>query len=212
MTHSASPSNPWFSMWLRPRETIQAIIDRDPKYLVLPLAALYGVWGTLYGSNLEATGLLGILLAAVGGGISGIIFLYFYGYVLNDINPFGGKDSRVNVRAPYAWSSVPVVWGLLLRVPMLLVFESDVFAGSASRVEAHPVIYQGVLGVETVIQIWALVVFFKCLGQVQGFSTWLAAGSALIALAIVAMVAFVGFLGLGGVLAGVSALWTKIAS
>ena len=34
--------NPWISMWTKPRSTIQQIVNENPTYLVLVLAAIVG--------------------------------------------------------------------------------------------------------------------------------------------------------------------------
>jgi len=45
--------SPWLSIWIEPRRTIQAIVDRDPKFMVLPLAALAGIGEALDRASLR---------------------------------------------------------------------------------------------------------------------------------------------------------------
>ena len=59
--------NPWFSMWNRPRDTIQKIVDSDdPENMVLLLAAVGGVSSSLNSSSSNFVGdqfsLMSILL------------------------------------------------------------------------------------------------------------------------------------------------------
>ena len=191
MTHVATQTNPWFSIWTKPRETIQSIVNRNPEYLVIPLAALAGVSEALDKASTKSVGdslsLPGVfLLAVVAGSISGIIGLYIFGYLLKVTGKWlGGQSDAQNIRTAIAWSSVPVIWALLLWVPELLIFGNDLFTSPTPRVEAHPYVYFGFLGVELVIAIWSLMIFFKCLGQVQGFSAWRGLGSAVLALVLV---------------------------
>lgn len=91
------------------------------------------------------------------------------------------------VRAAIAWSSVPLIWALLLWIPELVLFGQDLFTSSTPRLDANPLLAVALIGfglVELTIGIWAIVVFLKCLGQVQGFSAWRALGNALLAFLI----------------------------
>ncbi|MGY0653103.1 YIP1 family protein [Luteimonas sp. A537] len=188
-------------MWSRPRETIQSIVSRDPTHLVVPLAALSGISEALdkastksLGDSMELPAIFA--LAIVAGAISGVVGLYILCYLLKLSGRWlGGKSSSVNIRAATAWSSVPIIWALLLWVPELLIFGKDLFTTAAPSITARPAVYFGFLGVELAIAIWGVVVFCKALGQVQAFSAWRALGSAVLAFFIVALpILLLGFL------------------
>ena len=76
--------NPWFSMWTRPRATIQQIVTSDPFHLVLLLSAVSGFLHALdrasmrdMGDKYDITTIIAI--AAISGPIGGIMGLYLGG-------------------------------------------------------------------------------------------------------------------------------------
>jgi hypothetical protein len=188
-----SPSNPWLSMWTKPRETIQSIVDRNPEQSVLLLASLSGISQALDKASTKSTGdtyplLAVILLCIASGAISGIISLYLAGFLLKHAGHWlGGKADGDRVRAAIAWSSVPVAWALLLWLPELAIFGKDLFSSTTPRIDAQPVLYFSFLAVELIIAIWAIVIFFKSLSQVHRFSVWRSIGATLIAVALIAV-------------------------
>ncbi len=108
------------------------------------------------------------------------------------------------VRAAIAWSSVPLIWALPLWIPELALFGQDLFTKATPRLDANPLLAVALIGfglVELIIGIWAIVVFLKCLGQVQGFSAWRALGNALLAFLIVFTVILIPILLIGGLVA-----------
>jgi hypothetical protein len=186
--------NPWFSIWTKPRATIQQIVATNPQRLVLLLAALGGLSTVLdrasmrnLGDKLDWPVLL--LIAAVVGPIAGIATLYIGGALLRWTgNWIGGQGSALHIRAAMAWSSVPEIWGLLLWIPALAVFGQELFTSTMPRVEANPslnIVLLGFAAISLVIGIWQFVVFLKCLGQVQGFSAWKALGNSIMASMVV---------------------------
>jgi hypothetical protein len=186
--------NPWFSIWTRPRATIQQIVETDPRRLVLLLAALGGFSTVLdrasmrnLGDKLDWPVLL--LLAAVVGPIAGIVTLYIGAALLRWTGSWiGGQASAQNIRAAMAWSTVPEVWGLLLWIPAFALFGQELFTSTMPSVDANPSLSFILLGfavISLVIGIWEFVIFLKCLGQVQGFSAWKALGNAVMASMVV---------------------------
>jgi hypothetical protein len=182
--------NPWLSMWMKPRDTIQEIIDEDPYRLVILLAALWGFSEQLShaagNSHGDSSSLATILLVAViGGSIMGIVVLYIWGALLRWTGKWlGGKATPENIRAAVAWSSIPKVWALALWIPGLAIFGQDLFTSDTSMLdESIALLYTAmVLGaIWVTIWIWTFVVFLKCLGQVQGFSAWKALSNTILA-------------------------------
>jgi hypothetical protein len=185
-----STLNPWVSIWTRPRATIQQIVDANPEHLVIMLAAISGL---IRAANQFRAGGLGdpsewltkILIAAMVAPIIGIIMLFIGGGLIRWTGSWiGGNASSQNIRAAMAWSSVPMIWGLILWIPGLALFGQDFFATETPTVAANPLlafIRIGFSMIEITIGLWAVVVFLKCLGQVQGFSAWKALGNMLLA-------------------------------
>jgi hypothetical protein len=186
--------NPWFSIWMQPRATIQQIVETDPRRLVLVLAALGGFSTVLDRASMRSLGdkldwPVLLLLAVVVGPIAGIVTLYIGGVLLRWTGSWiGGQGSAQHIRAAMAWSTVPEIWGLLLWIPAFAVFGQELFTSTMPSVEANPslnIVLLGFAAISLVIGIWQFVVFLKCLGQVQGFSAWKALGNSIMASMVV---------------------------
>jgi len=182
--------NPWFSMWTRPRATIQQIIDTNPKHLVLVLAAISGFSNTLgrasfksLGDHLSVPSIF--LVAAFFGPIAGIIGLYLWGFLLRWTGKkLGGTGSAINIRAAIAWATVPLIWALFLWIPELAIFGKELFTSATPHLDTSPMLILLLIGfglIEMIIAIWSMVVFVKSLAQVQGFTAWRALGNAILA-------------------------------
>jgi len=178
--------NPWFSMWIRPRATIQQIVDTDPAYLVPVLAGLMGFSRGLFRASAKNLGdQLAwpwiILIVAGFGPIGGIIGLYFLGGLIRWTGRWmGGKAAYVEVRAAIAWSCVPSIWALILWIPMLAIFGQELFTSYMLRIDDDFSLAFILFGFGVFLLtawIWSLVIFLKSLGQVQGFSAWRALGN-----------------------------------
>lgn len=192
--------NPWISIWHEPRATVERILARDPKYCVLLLASLSGVAQTLDGAVERSLGddlawPYIVLSAAIAGPITGLLALFLGSWLLRLTGRWlGGRGDALRIRTAIAWGNAPVVWGLLLWIPLLLVFGQEFFATETPLMDSRPVLYALYLGfavVDFVIAIWALFAFLHCLGQVQGFSAWRALGNTVAAAAVVAVPALV---------------------
>ncbi|TBX23888.1 hypothetical protein TK45_06440 [Bowmanella sp. JS7-9] len=132
-----------------------------------------------------------IAIAAISGPIGGIIGLYLGGALLRWVgNWMGGTGSSETIRAAIAWSSVPVIWAGLLWIPAIAMFGDVLFTSDTSSLDGNlglavALIVYGLI--EIVIGVWAIVVFLKCLGQVQGFSAWMALANSIVAMLVVAV-------------------------
>ncbi|HET6629706.1 MAG TPA: Yip1 family protein [Woeseiaceae bacterium] len=182
--------NPWFSIWLQPRATIQHIVDTDPRRLVLVLAASGGIVEALNRASSKSLGdSLGLpaifSIGIVVGAISGILSLFVFGALIRWTGRWlGGTASYEQIRAAIAWSLVPYLWTSLTWIPELLLFGEEMFTTEMPRLEANPTlafVFLGLIIVELIGGVWALVVYLKCLGQVQGFSAWKALGNVFLA-------------------------------
>ena len=182
--------NPWVSMWTKPRATIQQIVDADPQRLVLILAAISGFAKVLDRARMSSLGdelewPYIFLIAAIAGSIGGIIVLYIGSALIRWVGSWiGGIASSQDIRAAVTWSSVPIIWALICWLPGLALFGQELFTTETPKINATPsltILMLGFAAIEISIRIWALVVFLKCLGQVQGFSAWKAIGNVLLA-------------------------------
>lgn len=182
--------NPWVSMWTKPRATIQQIVDTNPQRLVLLLAAAAGFGQALDRASINSIGdrldwPIIFIVAAVGGPIAGVIGLYIGGALIHWTGTWiGGKTSAENIRAAIAWSSVPMLWALVLWIPELALFGQELFTAETPVIDADTTLNSAFLAfgaVEVTIGMWTLIVYLKCLGQVQGFSAWKALGNSILA-------------------------------
>jgi hypothetical protein len=182
--------NPWLSIWIKPRATMQQIINTDPTRFVLLLAAVSGFGEALDQASMNATGdqfawPMIVAMAAILGPIGGLMGLYLIGLLIYWTGHWiGGKASTPHIRAALAWSSVPVIWSLLIWIPELMLFGQELFTGTQPTIESDPFLLSAAVGfgiLEMIIALWAFVVCLHCLGQVQGFSAWRALANAILA-------------------------------
>lgn len=190
---SGSQLNPWISMWTKPRETIQDIVNSNPIYFVVPLGMLAGIGRALDNAVSRNMGdrfdLHTIFLACIlGGAIMGLLALYLGSLLLRPTGQWlGGKATAENIRAALAWSAVPSIWALFLWIPEIAIFGKGLFMSEIPEMEESAWMAWTLLAfgiVEITIGIWSLVVFVKSLSQVQGFSSWKALANALLATAL----------------------------
>lgn len=173
--------NPWKQIWLKPQATIRAIVNFNPRYQLILLSFIYGLPMVLnYAQSMsliEALPLWAILLASlIVSPFIGILAITISAWVLLWTGKWiGGAGRLETVRAAVAWSNVPNVvsialWGVLIAV----------FGGSVLFSEFPAVPFtnyqQGILFIifllETIVSIWGLVILFKTLSEVHGFSIW----------------------------------------
>lgn len=207
---AAFPKRAWLTIWIRPRETLRAILNSPiPMRWVYLLAALGGFsigiiqvfsqLGVLPSSSDKewsffwismAVGLL--VLAPLGGILMvwfGSVMLYWTGKWI------GGKGSRDQIMAALAWAQVPSI-GLGATV---MGFVAVFTLLSQLGVLAHSSLLGAVLGIVFVtLFIGGLVmkvyVYFNCLAEAQNFqSAWMAVVNCMIAGAIVFAVLIVPF-------------------
>ncbi len=197
-TDDYRPLTPWTSIWTRPRETIREIVFSNPTRSVLLLTALAGFSTGLdnasiasMGDTLDLVMIFGIV--AIVGPIGGIIGLYIGAALLRWMGMWiGGAASSMDIRAAMAWSNVPIIWALLLWIPELFLFGSELFTSDTPKIDASESLTYSFIGfgvIEVLVSIWALIIFLKCLGEVQGFSAWKAIGNTLLAgLAVIVLI------------------------
>lgn len=188
--------NPWFTLWTKPRATMRAILDADPKQMVVLLAALGGIGGALDMASLwnlgERFSVPAIILTSLcAGSVVGIVMLYLSGALLAWTGTWlNGRATAVDARAAVAWSSVPHIWALLLWIPELALFGRSLFVSDIAELYGRPVlliVYLLFIMIELIIVVWAFIVYLKCLAEAQRFSAWMALVNALIVFCILAV-------------------------
>ena len=156
--------NPWKEVWLHPRNTIKAILKYDPKYMVLPLAALAGVAnnaiefemmdGIIGGSSFIGSSIVAALL--------GLASLYIGAFLLFLTGSWiKGKANALKLRAATAWSGVPVVASLILFIPLFFALNS----GATGTIAISSL-------ASLILGLWSLVLYIAMIAEVQKFSIW----------------------------------------
>jgi hypothetical protein len=189
--------NPWTQMWVRPRETIRAIIQSNPGYMYPLLCFIYGFPMALQlaqnfslGTRFSAAGIIAgalivaIILGAVMINIATALFTWTGKWI-------GGVGTYQQIRAAVAWSNMPSVvnigvWMINIAVFGARMFKSDFVETQFVGNELSIIFFTAV--VQLVIAVWAFVITLKALGEVQGFSAW----KALLNILIPIFVIFIG--------------------
>lgn len=186
--------NPWFSIWTRPRATIQQIVDTDPNRLVIALSMLIGVTQVLDRASARSLGdrlSLGAILgtALVLGPFLGPITVQIFAWLLSWTGRMlGGRAPLSNIRAALVWGNVPALWAALSFIPAIAVLRHEIFTSETPQIESNFMLLLTLLGVgvvQVVGGIWTIFAICNALGQVQGFSAWRALANSLLALLVV---------------------------
>jgi hypothetical protein len=174
-------NSPWQTIWTRPRDTMRSILDSDPEYLVFLLAILLGIADAIARASTKSLGDMFtvpavIALSVIMGPIGGLMLLYGAGAFIKWTGKFlGGQGSYVQIRAAFAWSSVPLIWGLLLWIPGIAMFGDEVFTRETPRIDSNfglLAAYTGWNMLHVVAFVWSFVIFLKCLAEAQQYSMW----------------------------------------
>jgi hypothetical protein len=180
-TTAPKNSNPWFSIWTEPRATMRKVLDTDPEYLVFMLGILLGVSDCIDRAYSKNSGDMFTIpaifaLCAIMGPIGGLTLLYGLSALLKWSGKLlGGHGSHSHIRAAFAWSSVPLIWGLLLWIPGLALFGEELFTKETPRIDSSDILavaYACWSGLQVVLFFWGFIVFLKCLAEAQRFSAW----------------------------------------
>lgn len=196
----AEPLNPWFSMWTKPRATMRQILDSKSQQHILLLAAVTGIGTMLDQASMKSIGdnwagnpafLAGILVAALTiGPIGGILRMYIASALLSWTGKWiGGQASYDEIKAAFAWSNVPLIWGLITWVIELGLFGAENFTSKTPVIDASIGLTAAFFAfalIDLTIGIWAIVVYLKALAEAQKFSAWKALGNTLLPFAVIA--------------------------
>lgn len=176
-------SNPWLSIWTRPRETIQQIIDSNPTKHVETLAVIGGIsFGINRASNLskgdDMPWTLALFIAIVLGAVGGIIELYLNAAVLRWTGSWiGGRATSEHLRAALAWSNVPYAFILAALLFIVVLLGEEMFTSKTPRLD-NSLVLLGAVSVASfaaiAIWIWHLIIMMKSIAQVHGYSAWMA--------------------------------------
>lgn len=175
-------TNPWFSMWVKPRETIAKIVDFNVNYRFGILCYIYGLYYSFQVlqqlSFGKAMGLpLCILIALAAAFPVGYILLNissFFLFLLGKV--IKGKATFKQIRSASFWSTVPNVVIIVLWIVLMIAVGGQAFVMGYEKalMGAAAYINMGVQLANIVLGVWGFIIFLHALGQVQGFSAWMA--------------------------------------
>ena len=188
--------NPWWRIWVQPRQTIRYLIETDPKMHFWVLVVFYG---TIRAVALGMQAQLGDVFAPsqvaafilIAGPLSGVIGVYFTAGLLELVSRvFGGHAESQHIRTVLAWATIPMTVLVILGMsPLLAMFGSSVFTSTDPHMQqilfgrgfASEFLGRGLLtweaGMEILGSLYYLVIIVVGLAEVQNFSIWKAAGT-----------------------------------
>lgn len=188
--------NPWWRIWIQPRQTIQQIIAIDPKMNFWVLVLFYGITRT---ASLAVDLTLGDVLPPseiatfilIGGSLTGIIGIYFTASLFKIVgNLLGGIAESQHIRTVLAWATLPSnALTILSLIPLISLFGSDVFTSTNPQMHqllfgqslAADFIGQGLLAwrnlLELIGSIYYIVIVILGFAEVEKLSAWKAVGA-----------------------------------
>ena len=173
--------SPFLTIWTQPRQTIRAIVETDPTWLVAPLVMLAGVAQALLRASTQRIGdrlslRATLTLVVVTGPLAGFVGLQVAGWLLALTGRWlGGRARPEQVRAAIAWSSVPTLASLPIGILLLAVLGREMFTTKTPTIDAYPALGLLLLTGQVVAALlrgWSVLLLLKCVGEVQGFSAW----------------------------------------
>jgi Yip1-like protein len=173
--------NPWLRIWIQPRQTIKAIVSKDPKHCFKSLSAIYGFPLLLHFAQVLSLGetftfgfiLLCAIVLCTFIGMLGITITS--GLLLWTGKWIGGQGSYMNIRSAVTWSNVTNVVTSLIWLILIATFGQRVFVSSFPSMPfmgAEAALVMVLFLVQLIVSIWSIVILCKALGEVQKFSSW----------------------------------------
>jgi hypothetical protein len=171
-------TNPWISIWLRPRQAVSEFVTKGSEWKFHLLAVLSGISTVLDNLSNQSKGdVIGIYLifivALVAGTFVGVVSLHIWTISLFLTGRiFKGKATLRELRASMSLSCIPTIWLLLLWIPLVYFYGNESFQSNTPNITASPIPFFAINILNMVIGIWGFVILCKCISQVQHFSAW----------------------------------------
>lgn len=192
----------FFSIWVKPKQTIRRIVESCANYKLWILSGVYGLqymfWISQFFSFTHKIPLWGtIVLAAVLAFPAGYIVINISSWFMWWISKLlGGHAPFKHVRAAFAWSNFPNIINIVIWIVLIIAFGNQVFmqgfpGNMPSNVEMLPLLRVGVL-IQTVIGVWMLVLLVLSLGEVSGYSAWMGLLNVILSVIIIAVLFYGG--------------------
>ena len=173
--------NPWTGIWVRPRETIRAILSYNKKYMLVLLYWLYGFPITLQAVQNNSLGTeysepAILVMSALVAFLTGFLGINITSWLFYKTGRWiGGVGSFHDLRAAVGWSSVPNIVAIALWAVQIAMFGRTVFLSMFYTMPLEgtqlTVIYLcSIVAIATMI--WGFIILLKAVGEAQQFSAW----------------------------------------
>jgi len=180
MSEQTTQLNPWFSIWRQPRATARALVENPklagmkPWAIVLSYAVLGAVM-TLIAFEYSIASGLGLDPLVISGMLATIPLTFLMWFLMSWLMKvsagwLGGSVSTLQMRNATGWGMILGFWLLpltALQQNLLLLID-------------FPLLMLMVPILALIIGIYAMVAFFKFLGEILGFSAWRAFGTSIL--------------------------------
>ena len=162
------------AVFTKPGEAIDRILASQSRHFVLPLAMLGGIAFNV--GVLLNTGLFfvfvnwrAMLFTAVFGAVVGIVGVYLVAPIFCWIGRFiDGHASPFELRAAWAWSFLPSLFGFVVVVTALLI--AGILDPDRFMVPAPLLLWMKLI--TGVSRIWGMIVFVVMVSRVHRFTMW----------------------------------------
>lgn len=120
--------------------------------------------------------LWGILLFCIVSAIPiGYLILYVFSLLLYGIGKiFDGKATFNQVYRAFLWSRVPELFNFLSWAILIGIYGREVFTPSVMYSGPIPYVVMILITLQVIFSVWETIILFHTLGEVQGFSAWIA--------------------------------------
>jgi len=186
--------NPFFSIWLTPRKTIQQILQTPLNQETFLLICVLGIGNLISRAAAESLGDLvsvtGILIGALlVGPFAGMLTIWLWAVALQVTGRWlGGMAERSSLRTALAWGLVPTAVATLLWIPKLLIFGPELFLSESPWLNSHPLLMglrAAFEGGEFLLWLESMILLSQAIAEVQGYSSaWRGFGNLMLALLI----------------------------
>ncbi|MCM3637522.1 YIP1 family protein [Sporosarcina luteola] len=189
--------NPWTSVWLHPRQTVQYVMDYKNGSFVLMIAAITGVIHFLdqaTGNELfENWNIAAVLLVALlAGPVIGVIGLYIASGIYHAFSlMLGGLGTFEETRRAFTVSSIIIVIGGLIWIPDLLILGQGNFSSDYDFSIGQLGWSMISLIVNFIVGIWSLIVLIAAIAEVHRFSAWKATLAVILPILILVVILLV---------------------
>lgn len=191
--------NPFLTIWSRPRETLQYILEQKSVKYAIMLAVLGSLANSVMGASdsgffgsLPLPAILAILVGAsillsvIGWGFMTLVYT-LVGKML------GGNGTMANVGKIVGASSLPGIWLAPLNLVMLIIYGRDLFAAPEGlELTVLPIAVFIVYNLLMFgLGVYSIVIQSIGLGLAHGFSSWRGFGAIAIVVAFMFIIAFI---------------------